>query len=79
MADRSVELHAAFTWTCEDCGRENFARAVQLEPEQVRELVPEDLQDDAEAMREEIGGDWCLAPRWVRCPHCGARYATRET
>lgn len=71
---RSIELHPAFVWTCEDCGRENFTRVVRLEPELVPDLIPEDRRAEVEG-RE---GDWCLAPDRVTCAYCGAEYETEE-
>lgn len=68
-----VELHQAFVWTCEDCGRDSFARAVHLTPEEVA-MLGEDVLDRAGGR----SGDWCMAPWAVTCPHCGARYETEE-
>ena len=72
----TVELHQAFLWTCDDCGRDNFARAVTLAPESVD---PDDLPGDlADEVREwvESGGDgaFLASPDRVTCDHCGATF-----
>lgn len=77
----TVELHAAFVWTCDDCGRDNFTRGVTVAPESID---PGDLPDarnaDAEAIGEWLesggGGDFLMAPDAVTCGHCGSRFAT---
>ena len=30
---RTIELFQAFLWVCDDSGRDNFERAIRLEPE----------------------------------------------
>lgn len=87
-----TELHSAYVWDCDACGRENFLRAVETdldEPtakavlDQGREsMVVLDPQfgcivDDADAN----GADWMvarvvLAPRTVVCGHCACEYST---
>jgi len=81
-ANRTVELHQAFLWTCEECGRDNFERAVHLAPESVegRELSLQareayaDASEAAEALGVELDGAWLMAPSRVRCPHCGTEF-----
>ena len=69
-----IELVPAFVWTCDNCGRDNFERAI------VCELSPEERQEINEANGIEDGemGDWMLAPEEVKCPHCDAGYTTRH-
>lgn len=68
----SIELHLAFVWDCDDCGRENF----------VRSIVGEFDEDAMKEMREEHGitayecGEWHTAPTSVTCQHCGSTFAT---
>lgn len=73
-----AELHSAFVWDCDNCGRENFVRSVTVE------MNPDD-PEDAELIaiaREESGhlgdvtGFWQMAPDDVTCQHCGAEYET---
>jgi ribosomal protein S27E len=75
----TVELHPAWQWDCDACGREVFERTMtqQLTAEEVREL--------AERMGEEVVGELppddergevVHLPDEVECPHCGAIFAT---
>ena len=68
----SVELHPAFIWDCNECGRENLTRTV------LGDFDQETLHD----MREQHGiteyesGDWYTAPTTVRCRYCGGTFST---
>lgn len=65
MPQTSVEIHQAFLWTCDDCGRDNFERAITVSPETIEEWV------------EGIGeGAWLRAPDRVTCSHCGTNFET---
>ena len=73
----TVELRPAFTWTCDDCGRDNFGRMVRLEPESIDlDDLPPDL--DGDAIREWLAsggeGDFLTHPRRVTCGDCGAAF-----
>ena len=75
----SVELHLAFLWTCDECGRDNFARAVTVAPESVDlENLPVGSHEEGERIREflEAGneGGFLQAPTRVRCAHCHAEF-----
>ena len=73
---KKVELHCAYEWTCDECGRSSFVRAITVE------MTPEDIRD----MIAEYGGDgeewqtgnWMTRPREVTCEHCGATFETEE-
>jgi rubredoxin len=75
----AVELHQAFLWTCEECGRDNFERAITIAPESID---PDDLPSVLGLEPEEVkewmesggGGSWTTAPTHVCCPHCEARF-----
>jgi hypothetical protein len=76
---RTVELVQAFLWTCEECGRDNFERAITLESESIDpDDLPEAAGTDPETVREwlQSGGEgaWVTAPSHVRCQHCGAEF-----
>lgn len=66
MSD-AIELHPAFVFDCEQCGKETFGRLL------VREYDAETLAQ----MRDEHGiesweaGDWIEFPGRVTCQHCG--------
>lgn len=66
-----IELRAAFAWDCEACGRENFARAIQLE------LSPDEQQEFADALGRRCRPRFRLmAPRNVQCQFCRAKFPT---
>lgn len=63
----NVELHRAFFFTCDECGRDTFVRGIKLEPES--ELYSE-LTEAVEAMPDFDSDDdfeWMLAPEVVTC------------
>ena len=78
---RTVEMNQAFVWTCDDCGRDNFERAIVVAPESI-DL--DDLPDsvDPESIREwaEAGGEgvFAMAPDRVTCRHCRAEFRSTE-
>jgi hypothetical protein len=65
-----IELHGAYVWDCDACGRENFTRG----------LAPCLSDDEAQELREEHGiephetGNWTLRPESVTCAHCGSEF-----
>ncbi len=72
MSKLAIELHLAFVFDCNECGRENFVRAVTC-----------DFDDNTVAeMKEEYGieaydlGDWQMQPTSVKCQFCKAEYST---
>lgn len=77
---KEVELHQAFSWTCDDCGRSNFASAVTLED--VDEAEKEAMLRDAiglqpyEDIPDDFDGQFCLAPKTVLCPFCKTVFKT---
>jgi len=72
--DRKVELHPAFVWDCDECGRENFVRAVVAEMSE---------EEEAEA-KEYFGyepwedGEFLRSPKTVQCEFCGAEFDTLD-
>ncbi len=83
---RVVELHQAFTWICDDCGRDNFSRAIRVEPESIEGQEIAQLVNRAVAEANEatetlglmVNGDWIMAPEVVRCTYCKSLFRTRE-
>ena len=81
-----VELHPAFFWICDDCGRDNFVRARTVEPEsdEGRELhaLVERVLDTADEIAEPLGiepdGIWVTRPEEVMCQYCRAVFTTTE-
>jgi rubredoxin len=81
---RKVELHPAHLWTCDDCGRDNFERAIRVEPEslegqevyELTQLLAEEANESAEVLGIVVGGEWTMRPDHVKCRHCGAEFET---
>ncbi len=67
-----ADLHEAFTWVCDGCGIDNYARGVELDPES--ELAHEANRECPQI----IDGVWCIAPITVTCVGCGETYATQD-
>jgi hypothetical protein len=68
LGNSAVEMHPAFLWTCDSCGRHNFVRSVAFEPESAR------LTDEQRQAVEEMPGGWFSYPETVQCPHCGSEF-----
>lgn len=62
MTHQTVQLHTAFTWTCEECGQDNFERSVTLEPELVKATVAAEDQREIDLCCFALGGyaGFCL-------------------
>ena len=56
-----IEVHSAWMFDCNDCGRENFIRGVRRE-----------AMEDSEGMVNL----YVLYPREVSCKHCDHQYET---
>ena len=73
---RQVELHQAFVWDCDECGRENFCRAVVAEfSEEQKAEVAEDWDLSPEELRT---GLWMTRPDEVTCTHCGTTFEAKD-
>lgn len=71
-----VELHDAYVWDCDSCGRENFERAVVVAPES---LDPETRAALADVAGDDwITGDFTTRPDVVRCRACGAEFDAED-
>jgi len=68
-----VEMRPAYSWTCPECGQDNFERVV----------VPEMSDEDLREMKEEFGideweeGDFQSYPNTVQCEFCSAILDTK--
>ncbi len=65
MEDMVARLHHAFRWDCDNCGRENFERAISMEKEYIESKIKEEVDQE---------GDYVLYPALVFCTHCSAQY-----
>jgi rubredoxin len=77
----TVELHQAYFFICEECGRDVFVRAeaYAIDHETARSIA-ENVDggggDPDEVVLHDIGCE--TIPDEVTCPHCGARFDTEE-
>lgn len=80
--DRKVELVQAFLWTCDECGRDQFERAINIDSEamegsEAAELVDaavSELRNVSVDLGIHVGGNWFIAPDHVKCNHCGSEF-----
>lgn len=83
-----VELHSAFVWDCDHCGRENYYRAIEgnideaaLEAADDEWIDPHLVAPEAREKGEgEMEADYlvqriAIAPQYVTCTHCGETFA----
>lgn len=87
----SVELHCAFVWDCDECGKENFERAIEgnideaaLEADE-NQVVGFLVAPEGESTEHEDGQmmesdvlvqQIAIAPKRVTCLHCGTSHET---
>lgn len=76
MAENKVELRPAYEWTCEECGRDNFAGGVMVEiDDQMKEDLVRSGLDDPPMLET---GFWQTRPDEVTCSHCGECFETED-
>lgn len=68
---KSIELHPAYRWDCDDCGRENFVRGF------IASLPDDEMSQMKEAcgIPEEDHCEWIARPTRVTCIHCKATFS----
>jgi hypothetical protein len=72
MMDRNAELHPAYVWDCEDCGSENFQRAiVRCMTEEEKEEIRQDAGLESAANIRCAG-----VPVNVICKACGSKFVS---
>lgn len=83
-----TELHAAFCWDCDNCGKENFVRAIEGDIDeaameaQLDQIVPELIAteaeelDDGSMMSPFFVQRICLMPATVCCTFCGSTFTS---
>ncbi len=70
---KTVELHPAHCWTCDECGRDNFRVGFAAEPS------PEERAEFEEATGQAfVMDEWTTAPDEVTCAHCGETFRTEH-
>lgn len=73
MPRRKVEIWTAYQWTCDECGQDNFERAVMCE------LTPFDremMAEENDLEPEDFEGEMVSYPNHVTCQHCKAEFDT---
>lgn len=70
--NQTVELRLAYAWDCDECGEENFERAVvyEVSPAEKAELAERGLPSDT--------GNWLTPPEHVTCRGCGAAFQAKH-
>lgn len=89
IADRNgrritIPLRPAFAWTCEVCGRDNYATVVYREISERQAMMiakshglVDEYEDDMDAVPEEIRKASAAAvPMFVRCSSCNCAFET---
>ena len=71
---KQIELRTAYTYDCDDCGRENFVRAAvhELSADEKYEMAVEHGDFSGES------GQWVTIPEEVTCSFCGSRFTTKD-
>lgn len=85
----AAELHTAWVWDCDACGRENFERAVEGDAHEAAAIIAEEntygmlvaeeknCEGEGEEMRcPSLIYRIAIAPQFVLCKHCSATFPT---
>lgn len=78
-AEAKIELRSAFLWTCDNCGRDQFERAVEADIEMLPEADREAIRSHPGIDMDASGFDFLMKPTRVACEVCGSAYAVEET
>lgn len=77
-----ASLHSAYVWDCDNCGKENFARAVSsdLDDDEREEAYRHfnDLEPWAELPEHWRDFEIVTYPMKVTCHNCGTAYDTES-
>lgn len=65
-----ADLNGAYVWDCDNCGTENWCRAITLSSEEAKEL------EAHEGIEVDDEGEWKTCPEEVTCSLCGSVYRT---
>lgn len=67
-----VELHNAYFFVCDECGKDSFGRLLPIGQDERDELA-DDFGIDAAA-----AGSWLMRPDVVRCQWCDATFTVED-
>ena len=79
-----VEMHQAYVWDCNQCGRENFERAIEFDgpqeekDEMLRQMGAIDEWQSEADLPDGVGIGLQMAPDKVTCKHCQAVFETER-
>jgi hypothetical protein len=82
-----VELRPAYTWTCDECGRDQFERGFVFDTSVADDHEIQTLCDKADISREEYeaicnaegeGGMFMMSPKSVTCSACLAKFEVEQ-
>jgi len=65
-----VEIRPAYSWTCDECGRDNFGSAICIEDTELAEGLAEEYDTQGR------DGQFINLPKYVCCVFCHTRYET---
>jgi uncharacterized Zn finger protein len=71
---QEVELHPAFQWDCDNCGKENFTRSIKWEGSE-EDLIKLKERFEIEAWQE---GEFRHCPDEVTCSYCGTVFKAKD-
>lgn len=72
-------MRTAYEWTCDECGRDNFCRALPLPAEDVkRVLVAVGTLEPTAALPPRYADQFVSFPAEVTCGHCDSTYETED-
>lgn len=69
-----IEIRLAYTWTCEECGRDNSCHAIS--PQYDTELEWQMKEHFGYGMND--GGQFMMSPSRVTCGHCHETFETQD-
>lgn len=74
MSKIKAQMHPAYMWDCEECGGENFERAMRpcLSEEEIAELR------DEHGVQPWEEGELLTYPDSVTCRHCQSTFETEH-
>lgn len=71
-----AELHIAYFWICDNCGRDNFCRSISYKP--TAEEAAELSEGYGLTTDEFVDGAWQTRPDRVTCEHCKAEFEATD-
>ena len=73
----TVELHPAYFFACDDCGRDSFGHMICADltrEDKVDALRKMGKLESYEDLPDDVDGDLIMYPAIVYCQHCNAEF-----